>query len=458
MKRKLTALVLALALVCALGSIGAQAATPAEERAAESLCGMGLFRGVGTLPDGSYDFALDRAPTRGEAVTMLVRLLGAEQTALAEHGSHPFRDAGWASDYVGYAYGRGITNGVSETMFGTGDPVTQAQYLTLTLRALGYTDTDWRDPWPRADAVGLQYGDGDAFTRGEAAVISRSALDCTICGTEETLGQRLAAAGALAVTPGPMVETVYEANAATTDQVVDQLQQAVFGHGARLQLTVPRGQERAFCDAVGECLDDIGELEGVKVSFRKDSGILLLDFEYTDAARIMAYLEGKRSSLSEKDQQTLSAARQVVDSLADVSMSNAERARAFHDYLCRNVIYDLAGDESYDAYGALVRGVAVCDGYSKAYDLLCYLAGVPCIRVGGTSENGLHSWNMVKADGAWYHVDVTWDDSVMANGPGQWRPRWDYFLVSDSTIGRDHQWGANVPWPAAPANYPRSWE
>ena len=42
-----------------------------------------------------------------------------------------------------------------------------------------------------------------------------------------------------------------------------------------------------------------------------------------------------------------------------------------------------------------------------------------------------HIWNLIKIDGKWYHVDVTWDDPIM-DKPG--RVKHDNFLRSDDGI------------------------
>lgn len=70
---------------------------------------------------------------------------------------------------------------------------------------------------------------------------------------------------------------------------------------------------------------------------------------------------------------------------------------------------------AFSAYGALVEGVAVCDGISSSMKLLCNIEGIECIEVSGLgvtqkgSEN--HSWNKVKIDGKWFIVDATWGRS-----------------------------------------------
>lgn len=98
-------------------------------------------------------------------------------------------------------------------------------------------------------------------------------------------------------------------------------------------------------------------------------------------------------------------------------MGALEKALFFHDWLAVNVAYnwDVANGREPDtdvhsAYSALVRGDAVCEGYSLAYKLLLDRTGVECTAV--TSDDLNHMWNAVCLDGQWYYVDVTWDDPV----------------------------------------------
>ncbi len=99
------------------------------------------------------------------------------------------------------------------------------------------------------------------------------------------------------------------------------------------------------------------------------------------------------------------------------NMSELEKAVALHDYLVLNCEYDKenldAGSVpavSHTAYGTFVNRVAVCDGYALAYKYLLNQEGIECCMV--TSEVINHAWNLIKLDGEWYQVDVTWDDPV----------------------------------------------
>lgn len=160
---------------------------------AEDLKTLGLFKGV-----SDTDFALERKPTRTEALVMLIRVLGQEQTALDGTWEHPFTDvASWADAYVGYAYSTGLTNGVSATEFGSSNIAPDYMYLTFVLRALGYSDANgdftWNDPYALASDTGIlpkEY-DRNNFLRGDVVNISYAALNALMKNSQKTLANTL---------------------------------------------------------------------------------------------------------------------------------------------------------------------------------------------------------------------------------------------------------------------------
>lgn len=63
---------------------------------------------------------------------------------------HPFDDVPtWAKNYVGWAYEKGYTEGISPTKFGSDNMIAKS-YLTLVLRSLGYDDSDGDFSWDQA--------------------------------------------------------------------------------------------------------------------------------------------------------------------------------------------------------------------------------------------------------------------------------------------------------------------
>ena len=193
--KRLLSLILVFVLSLSLMVPSAFAASDEAVQAANALHTLGLFNGTGKDANGNPIYDLDRQPTRQEAITMLVRLLGKEKEATSKTWKTIFTDVDtWASNYVGYAYAKGLTAGTSPTTFSGNTPVTASQYLSFVLRALGYssgTDFQWDRAWELSDYIGLTDGRYNAstsnFTRGNVAIISNKALSTKMKDGEKTL-------------------------------------------------------------------------------------------------------------------------------------------------------------------------------------------------------------------------------------------------------------------------------
>jgi hypothetical protein len=191
--KKFVSLLIALAIVLCIAVPSFAADLGQAQNQAEQLKIMGLFKGV-----SDNDFALDRAPTRSEAMVMLIRLMGKEDEALSGNWSHPFKDVQtYADKYVGYAYEKGLTKGISKTTFGSKDIVKANEFLTLVLRALGYNDTagdfTWNNPGALAKQVGILADDVDTtnFLRADSVLISYAALNAKMKDSTQTLQENL---------------------------------------------------------------------------------------------------------------------------------------------------------------------------------------------------------------------------------------------------------------------------
>ena len=220
MRGKIRAMLSALlCLALCLGSVGAAGSRDltSQEGQAMRLERLGLFLGVGEDGNGFTDFDLDRAPSREEAVTMLVRALGKGAEAAGMEKTHPFTDVpAWADGYVSYAYAQGLTKGISDTAFGAGETATGAMYVTFMLRALNYVDGadfTWDDPWALAEDCGIlpQRVDRETFLRADAVDVTAAALSAKLKGTDTTLAQKLIAEGAVSQAAWDQAFQTYEA-------------------------------------------------------------------------------------------------------------------------------------------------------------------------------------------------------------------------------------------------------
>lgn len=119
------------------------------------------------------------------------------------------------------------------------------------------------------------------------------------------------------------------------------------------------------------------------------------------------------------------------------SMPEFEREMLLHDRLAKSITYDLNEKYAHTAYGALVNGRAVCDGYTQAFQYLLQRVGIQSFMVTGAGNGGNHAWNIVRIDGKYYNVDLTWDDQESDTFHA-------YFNLTDERIKEDHTFDTTV--------------
>lgn len=151
-------------------------------------------------------------------------------------------------------------------------------------------------------------------------------------------------------------------------------------------------------------------------------------------------------AFQQNDTTTLSATQlELFDKYCDIlgtctsnSYSAYENELAIHDYLVSNIEYGEGEEGDKGAYGALIEGKAICSGYTEAFKTLMDMLGIENKVINGRTNGEDHGWNMVKLDGEWYHVDVTWDDPVDGNETISHK----YFNLNDADMALDHIWEA----------------
>lgn len=129
-----------------------------------------------------------------------------------------------------------------------------------------------------------------------------------------------------------------------------------------------------------------------------------------------------------------------VNSIRKQNLSDYEILKKVHDYICESTTYDYDALEdpygnlhAFSAYGALVYGKCVCQGYALAFYRICKDLGYS-VRL---LYSDLHAWNLVMADGKYYFVDCTWDDEFSEIEEYQ-DQKYYYFLVNyDTSVSQD---------------------
>ena len=172
-------------------------------------------------------------------------------------------------------------------------------------------------------------------------------------------------------------------------------------------------------------------------------------------------------------------AKEILIGICNDQMTDYQKALAIHDYIIENVAYDTDGLENVSSYndqvlktaggidyvdvndlllgrfhnieGALIDGLAVCDGYSKAYALLCNMENINCIVVSGLDDkednSSGHAWNKIYFDfdsngeKEWFAVDCTHDDKIV-NGTKQYLTHINFLIpdtyLSDRSENKDY--------------------
>lgn len=121
-------------------------------------------------------------------------------------------------------------------------------------------------------------------------------------------------------------------------------------------------------------------------------------------------------------------------------LSEWEKEKYIHDFICENVHYDkLKKPYSHEIIGPLGHGVGVCEGIAKSVKILCDALGIWCIIAVSEANpekqiKYRHAWNVVKIGGKMYHLDATFDNSLSKT-----EIRYDYFNLDDKNIFRDHE-------------------
>lgn len=126
-------------------------------------------------------------------------------------------------------------------------------------------------------------------------------------------------------------------------------------------------------------------------------------------------------------------------------MSDFDKVKFIHDYLVLNNEYNseasTAYSKAYKSLSAIIgieegKNAPVCEGYARAFKVMCDKLNIPCVIVSGkakvNNEHLGHMWNYVLINNRWYVIDVTWDDPVLLSGTYDELPddkKYEYFLI-----------------------------
>ncbi len=149
----------------------------------------------------------------------------------------------------------------------------------------------------------------------------------------------------------------------------------------------------------------------------------------------------QRSSVLTKKQQdekmdaAEKAAASAVKKCIRSGMTDKQKAKAIHNYIVKHCRY-LQTQDAFTAYGSLVDGSAVCQGYAAAFNLMAGKCGLQSMTVCGTTLGGAHAWTYVKIGSKYRYIDCTWDDTGTIGKDIVYT----YFNVTAEKMKENHIW------------------
>ena len=157
-----------------------------------------------------------------------------------------------------------------------------------------------------------------------------------------------------------------------------------------------------------------------------------------------------------KEQMSAQIEAQAAQCLAEIPADESDYNKILYvyEYIVNTVDYDLEAPDNQNIYSVFIHQRSVCAGYSKAAQYLLERLGVFSTYITGTTSGGQnHAWNLVKCEGNYYYMDVTWGDPVFQASEGEDVNQfqlisYDYMLCDDTELMKNHTPDRDVALPA----------
>ncbi len=170
-----------------------------------------------------------------------------------------------------------------------------------------------------------------------------------------------------------------------------------------------------------------------------------------------------RDEIGKRNEQIEEQAESILDQMPQ-GMDDYEKVKYIYEYLVANTEYVRGAEDNQNICSVFLGGESVCQGYAKAAQYLFRESGIYSVFVSGRVESGEdHVWNLVRIDGEYYHVDITWGDASYVSGEEDSgfdgklpEINYEYLCVPDAQLFRTHTIDSIVPIPACSsmeANY-----
>lgn len=140
------------------------------------------------------------------------------------------------------------------------------------------------------------------------------------------------------------------------------------------------------------------------------------------------------------------AAAEILDQVKSEAGEYA-KIKAVFEILIENTDYVTDSADNQNLYSALVNKETVCAGYARAAQYLLQQLGIETHYVTGETDDGTrHGWNIVKCNGKYYQLDVTYgdrygiDSDMMDSMPESCIYNYYYLCSSDEQMLRNRKY------------------
>lgn len=154
-----------------------------------------------------------------------------------------------------------------------------------------------------------------------------------------------------------------------------------------------------------------------------------------------------KSDAQQKQKQIEAKADRILAGLSS-SAGDYEKSKYIYEQLIFAVqypetvpSYSEAAAYLWDITGVFLKGTAVCEGYSRAYQYLMNRAGLQCTVQQGNANGEAHMWNAARIEGSWVQTDATWGDPIISGRDPKYIS-YEYLNITDAQMRADHTYTA----------------
>ena len=382
--------------------------------------------------------------SRAQVVTFLWRAKGSPEPVTRKNAFSDVKQDDYFFKAVLWAVENGITKGTSDHTFSPNDTCTRAQVVTFLWRAVSSpspkaTTHSFRDVksgdyflmpviWAVENNVtkgtsNTTFSPGDKCTRAQVVTFLKRSTDAAIASAASALDGLVIGSDQATIALAGNRDVV----SATSEMTLkDTMVAGIRALSGRIDISsyhlFPKDVKPVFQEIINTIPD-----------------LFYLDFNYQYylnpktgevTAFVPTYLVSDKNQVDRMMAEYTANIDAICD-LIDPAWSDVHKALFVHDYLASTFEYDTTY-VIHDIYDFFKESRGVCQAYTLLYIAVLERFGIEVSAVFSESMN--HTWNIIKINGKWYHVDVTWDDPI----PDQFgKALHTYFLVSDEFISAE---------------------